>query len=139
MNSSSNNANYPIPMPPSVANTLMHLQSPHVHNSNRANLPGNSVSANDHAAGAAARPNDAILQHPTSVINLSNSSDVVIGPMTQYQGSVTIYQYMDATVQRAENNNRRHLGNFGKHFFGDGISRDSPTFLRSPFCLVRPV
>lgn len=33
---------------------------------------------------------------PTSVINLSNSSDVVIGPMTQYQGSVTIYQYMDA-------------------------------------------
>lgn len=34
---------------------------------------------------------------PTSVINLANSSDVVIGPMTQYQGSVTIYQYMDAT------------------------------------------
>lgn len=36
---------------------------------------------------------------PTSVINLSNSSDVVIGPMTQYQGPVTIYQYMDATVE----------------------------------------
>lgn len=36
---------------------------------------------------------------PTSVINLSNSNDVVIGPMTQYQGAVTIYQYMDATVE----------------------------------------
>ncbi|XP_050333449.1 peptidoglycan-recognition protein LA isoform X2 [Bactrocera neohumeralis] len=36
---------------------------------------------------------------PSSVINLSNSSDVVIGPMTQYQGPVTIYQYMDATVE----------------------------------------
>lgn len=34
---------------------------------------------------------------PSSIINLANSSDVVIGPMTQYQGSVTIYQYMDAT------------------------------------------
>lgn len=36
---------------------------------------------------------------PSSVINLSNSNDVVIGPMTQYQGPVTIYQYMDATVE----------------------------------------
>ena len=36
---------------------------------------------------------------PSSVINLSNSTDVVIGPMTQYQGPVTIYQYMDATVE----------------------------------------
>lgn len=36
---------------------------------------------------------------PTSVVNLSNSTDVVIGPMTQYQGPVTIYQYMDATVE----------------------------------------
>lgn len=36
---------------------------------------------------------------PTSIVNLSNSSDVVIGPMTQYQGPVTIYQYMDATVE----------------------------------------
>lgn len=36
---------------------------------------------------------------PSSVVNLSNSSDVVIGPMTQYQGPVTIYQYMDATVE----------------------------------------
>lgn len=35
----------------------------------------------------------------TSIINLTNSSDVVIGPMTQYQGAVTIYQYMDATVE----------------------------------------
>lgn len=36
---------------------------------------------------------------PSSVVNLSNSTDVVIGPMTQYQGPVTIYQYMDATVE----------------------------------------
>lgn len=115
MNSSP--SNNPIPMPPPVAHTLMHLQPPHMHNSNRATLPGSSVGANDHVA-AAARLNDAILQHPSSVINLSNSSDVVIGPMTQYQGAVTIYQYMDATVQRAENNNRRHLGNlaFAKAF-----------------------
>lgn len=96
-------------MPPPVANTLMHLQSPQMHNSNRASLPGGN-GVNDHIA-AAARLNDSILQHPSSVINLSNSSDVVIGPMTQYQGNVTIYQYMDATVQRAEQNNRRHMGN----------------------------
>lgn len=36
---------------------------------------------------------------PSSIVNLSNSTDVVIGPMTQYQGPVTIYQYMDATVE----------------------------------------
>lgn len=108
MSSSTNDGSHnPIPMPPPVANTLMHLQSPHMHNSNRASLPGG---VNEHIA-AAARLNDSILQHPSSVINLSNSSDVVIGPMTQYQGNVTIYQYMDATVQRAEQNNRRHLGN----------------------------
>lgn len=38
--------------------------------------------------------------HPASVINLSNSNDIVIGPMTQYQGAVTIYQYMDATGEK---------------------------------------
>ncbi|XP_062128696.1 peptidoglycan-recognition protein LA isoform X1 [Drosophila sulfurigaster albostrigata] len=37
---------------------------------------------------------------PSSVINLSNSTDVVIGPMTQYQGPVSIY-YMDASMQTA--------------------------------------
>lgn len=119
MNASGDNvnrtSNHPIPMPPPVASTLMHLQSPHVHNTNRATLPGSSVGVDDHLA-ATAGASDAILQHPASVINLSNSSDVVIGPMTQYQGAVTIYQYMDATVQRAENNNRRHLGNSDQHF-----------------------
>lgn len=33
-----------------------------------------------------------------SVINISNSNDVVIGPMMQYHGEVTIYQYMDTKV-----------------------------------------
>ncbi|XP_017840744.2 peptidoglycan-recognition protein LA isoform X1 [Drosophila busckii] len=37
---------------------------------------------------------------PSTVINLSNSTDVVIGPMTQYQGPVSIY-YMDASMQTA--------------------------------------
>ncbi|KAH8259818.1 hypothetical protein KR026_011413 [Drosophila bipectinata] len=35
---------------------------------------------------------------PSSVINLSHSTDVVIGPMTQYQGPVSIY-YMDASME----------------------------------------
>lgn len=33
-----------------------------------------------------------------NVINISNSNEVVIGPMMQYQGSVTIYQYMNTGV-----------------------------------------
>jgi len=41
-------------------------------------------------------PNPVI--QPSTVINLSNSTDVVIGPMTQYQGPVSIY-YMDASMQ----------------------------------------
>lgn len=113
--SSSVHNNNPIPMPPPVVNTLMQLQSPHMQNSNRATLPGTSVGAAENIA-ATARLTDAILQQPSSVINLSNSSDVVIGPMTQYQGAVTIYQYMDATVQRAENHNRRNMGKLGRYF-----------------------
>ncbi|XP_022213717.1 peptidoglycan-recognition protein LA isoform X3 [Drosophila obscura] len=35
---------------------------------------------------------------PSSVVNLSHSTDVVIGPMTQYQGPVSIY-YMDASME----------------------------------------
>lgn len=96
-----------VPMPPPAANTLMQLQ-----NSNRANLPGSSTGGNyglNDLNSASSRVNETVNQ-PTSVINLSNSSDVVIGPMTQYQGAVTIYQYMDATVQRAGNPNRTHLG-----------------------------
>lgn len=78
----------PIPMPPPVSSTLMNLQAPNTFSSNEGYRmrPG--------GAEAIAPPT-----LPASVINLSNSSDVVIGPMTQYKGSVTIYQYMDATVQ----------------------------------------
>lgn len=47
---------------------------------------------------------------PASVINLSNSNDVVIGPMTQYQGAVTIYQYMDATVETSTRRGPISLG-----------------------------
>lgn len=36
-------------------------------------------------------------QQVNSVINITNSNDIVIGPMMQYHGEVTIYQYMDAT------------------------------------------
>ncbi len=59
-----------------------------INNSNSASLPSQAGSG----------VNDATFR-PASVINLSHSNDVVIGPMTQYQGSVTIYQYMDATVE----------------------------------------
>lgn len=83
----------------------------HVHNSNTASLPvgagfngGRGDQADPYGASAAVNgqfgANTARMQ-PNSVINLSNSSDVVIGPMTQYQGAVTIYQYMDATVDSA--------------------------------------
>ncbi|CAO1316046.1 unnamed protein product [Diamesa tonsa] len=47
--------------------------------------------------------------HPNTTINMNNSSDVVIGPMTQYQGAVTIYQYMDATVENANRHRREPL------------------------------
>lgn len=87
----------PIPMPPPVSNTLMNLQAPNTYNSNTASLPGISGMPAQNTPGY---PPAAVQPVPTSVINLSNSSDVVIGPMTQYQGAVTIYQYMDATVER---------------------------------------
>lgn len=61
-----------------------------ISNSNTASLPSH--------ANPAVGINEATCR-PASVINLSHSNDVVIGPMTQYQGSVTIYQYMDATVE----------------------------------------
>ncbi|KAH8302028.1 hypothetical protein KR044_001957, partial [Drosophila immigrans] len=47
---------------------------------------------------------------PSSVINLSNSTDVVIGPMTQYQGPVSIY-YMDASMQTAAGINSSNAAN----------------------------
>lgn len=77
-----------VPMPPPAAHTLMSLQSRN--NSNSATIPGGATTG-ELINGTAAST--------TSIINLSNSSDVVIGPMTQYQGPVTIYQYMDATVE----------------------------------------
>lgn len=102
MNNHSRNAN-PIPMPPPVANTLMQLQASYLHNNHSLPSSGNGVTT--------IPINHPVLQ-PASVINLTNSNDVVIGPMTQYQGSVTIYQYMDATVQRATSNNGHpHIGN----------------------------
>ncbi|XP_017101245.2 peptidoglycan-recognition protein LA isoform X1 [Drosophila bipectinata] len=59
---------------------------------------------------------------PSSVINLSHSTDVVIGPMTQYQGPVSIY-YMDASMeahamQTAAGINSNGIGNANR-------SRDS--------------
>ncbi|KAH8343522.1 hypothetical protein KR059_011982 [Drosophila kikkawai] len=52
---------------------------------------------------------------PSSAINLSHSTDVVIGPMTQYQGPVSIYymDYMEAhAMQTAAGINSNH-GNGG--------------------------
>lgn len=97
------------PLPESVTNALMSIQprynSFHQHHA-MPNMTGNSYSQAP-GSGPGSMPsatnnsNNSNNQQPatTSVINLSNSSDVVIGPMTQYQGSVTIYQYMDATVE----------------------------------------
>lgn len=102
------NDSNPIPMPPPVENTLMQLQSPNFNNNNNSNNSNNHSIFNGNGINAV--PSNPTL-HPASVINLTNSSDVVIGPMTQYQGSVTIYQYMDATVQRAiSNTGHPHAG-----------------------------
>lgn len=56
---------------------------------------------------------------PSSIINLANSSDVVIGPMTQYQGSVTIYQYMDATFDGNTTTTPTGRGRIGVRSEGD--------------------
>lgn len=90
-------------------------------------MPGNSYNP---GAGGGSGPaangsngsnngNTSVQPATTSVINLSNSSDVVIGPMTQYQGAVTIYQYMDATVEATRiasgrNNQNRGLPSTGE-------------------------
>uniref|UniRef100_A0A2Y9D2Z7 Peptidoglycan recognition protein family domain-containing protein n=1 Tax=Anopheles merus TaxID=30066 RepID=A0A2Y9D2Z7_ANOME len=105
------------PVPDSVANALMSIHprynSFHQHNAFPAAAPVGSLGAryeqNADSPGMATNHqnglstgnggNTTVQPAATSVINLSNSSDVVIGPMTQYQGSVTIYQYMDATVE----------------------------------------
>uniref|UniRef100_A0A182TER4 Uncharacterized protein n=1 Tax=Anopheles melas TaxID=34690 RepID=A0A182TER4_9DIPT len=111
------NASTTGPVPDSVANALMSIHprynSFHQHNAFPAAAPVGSLGAryeqNADSPGMATNHqnglstgnggNTTVQPAATSVINLSNSSDVVIGPMTQYQGSVTIYQYMDATVE----------------------------------------
>ncbi|XP_061500943.1 peptidoglycan-recognition protein LA isoform X1 [Anopheles gambiae] len=120
------------PVPDSVANALMSIHprynSFHQHNAFPAAAPVGSLGAryeqNADSPGMATNHqnglstgnggNTTVQPAATSVINLSNSSDVVIGPMTQYQGSVTIYQYMDATVEASRiatgrNNQNRGL------------------------------
>uniref|UniRef100_A0A1Y9GZ03 Peptidoglycan recognition protein family domain-containing protein n=1 Tax=Anopheles dirus TaxID=7168 RepID=A0A1Y9GZ03_9DIPT len=106
------------PVPESVANALMSIHprynSFHQHNGfpsaapagslgaryeQSADAPGMAGGNQQNGLHAGSGGNTAVQPAATSVINLSNSSDVVIGPMTQYQGSVTIYQYMDATVE----------------------------------------
>lgn len=110
------NTAFPLPGEPPTDHLIRAPARPlsstnHVHNSNSASLPvghgynegGGGGGANDtYGRGINGQfgANTARMQ-PNSVINLSNSSDVVIGPMTQYQGAVTIYQYMDATVDSA--------------------------------------
>lgn len=81
-----------------------------VNNSNNATLPPGNLPIST-AADSAYRA--------ASVINLSNSNDIVIGPMTQYQGSVTIYQYMDATVETSSN---RPPGGLGMQFYSNCCS-----------------
>uniref|UniRef100_A0A9I3FHA1 Peptidoglycan recognition protein family domain-containing protein n=1 Tax=Anopheles epiroticus TaxID=199890 RepID=A0A9I3FHA1_9DIPT len=120
------------PVPDSVANALMSIHprynSFHQHNAFPGAAPVGSLGAryaqNADSPGMATSHqnglstgnggNATVQPAATSVINLSNSSDVVIGPMTQYQGSVTIYQYMDATVEASRiatgrNNQNRGL------------------------------
>ncbi|XP_070141901.1 peptidoglycan-recognition protein LA isoform X3 [Drosophila kikkawai] len=58
---------------------------------------------------------------PSSVINLSHSTDVVIGPMTQYQGPVSIYymDYMEAhAMQTAAGINSNHGNGSGSAHHG---------------------
>lgn len=107
------NAAFPPPGAPPITDHLIRAPvrplstTNHVHNSNTASLPVGHGYDGAGVGGAGADPYNGRINgqfggntrmQPNSVINLSNSSDVVIGPMTQYQGAVTIYQYMDATV-----------------------------------------
>ncbi|XP_052893297.1 peptidoglycan-recognition protein LA-like isoform X2 [Anopheles moucheti] len=119
-------------VPDSVANALMRIHprynSFHQHNAFPPAAPVGSLGARyaqhadspgmatNHQNGLSTGNggNTTVQPAATSVINLSNSSDVVIGPMTQYQGAVTIYQYMDATVEASRiatgrNNQNRGL------------------------------
>lgn len=86
-------------IPPTATQALMSLQAAagQQNNAGSQNYPP-PVPTNPYAVPVQA------VQQPTSVINLSHSSDVVIGPMTQYRGPVTIYQYMDATVESRATN-----------------------------------
>lgn len=77
-------------IPPTASQALMSLQA----------TAGQQANAGqNYPPPVPTNPYGVPVQQPSSVINLSHSSDVVIGPMTQYRGPVTIYQYMDATVE----------------------------------------
>lgn len=82
-----------ITVPTVAANTVMSLQT-----TSNSDIQYGSNSNHNVATGASHIPLSIIPTHmPSSVINMTHASDVIIGPTTQYQGSVTIYQYMDAT------------------------------------------
>ncbi|KAH8418239.1 hypothetical protein KR222_006310, partial [Zaprionus bogoriensis] len=59
---------------------------------------------------------------PSTVVNLSNSTDVVIGPMTQYQGPVSIY-YMDASMQTAAGDASNNNNNNNTHYDNNSASK----------------
>ncbi|XP_053682979.1 peptidoglycan-recognition protein LA isoform X1 [Sabethes cyaneus] len=104
-------------LPESASNALMSIHPRynnfHQHNG-MPNIQENSYSQSSNSGpGSTNNNNNTVQPATTSVINLSNSSDVVIGPMTQYQGSVTIYQYMDATVEASRIASGRNNQNRG--------------------------
>lgn len=94
-------------IPPTATQALMSLQASASQQANSGQSYPPPIPANPY--GVPVQP----VAQPTSVINLSHSNDVVIGPMTQYRGPVTIYQYMDATVEsRATTAGGGKLGEF---------------------------
>lgn len=111
--SDQNESRIPPFIPPTASQALMSLQASAGQHAN----PGPSYQPPIPTSPYAA-PVPGIAQ-PTSVINLSHSNDVVIGPMTQYRGPVTIYQYMDATVETKATHaggGKQNIGNFVMSF-----------------------
>lgn len=55
----------------------------------------------EHTSSSQPNAVDAVgAQSSSSVINISSSNGIVIGPMMQYQGEVTIYQNIEASLAR---------------------------------------